>query len=172
MIRNKYLLLTLILSTLLMSQSSIASDSTSKKKRMFSEGNISILCGMIKSFDKENIAKQMDKLIKQGGITKEQWNNKYAFTVNCLGNYPIVYAVKHDLEDFITLAEYGVSLNHPFRDDDQNVTTLKDYLRDKIKTTKGSQKLKFVKMFKYLRKNGGKGCKQMPELKCTATYIK
>ena len=134
MLRNKYLLLTLILSTLLMSQSSIASDSTSKKKRMFSEENIVTLCIRIKNFKTTDLVGAMDDLIKEAGITKEQWNNKYAFTVNCLGNYPIVYAVKHDLEDFITLAEYGISLEYPFRDDDQNVTTLKDYVLDKYKT--------------------------------------
>lgn len=164
--RNKYLLLSLILSAILMAENSMA------EKRLFSDGNISILCGMIKSFDKENITDQMDVLIKQGDITKEQWNTKYAFKINCLGSYPIVYSLSHGLEDFMAIADYGVSLNHPFKDDDDNVTTLKDYVRHKIKTTKGSEKTKFVRIFKYIRKNGGKGCKQMPELKCTATYIK
>ena len=162
----KSLLLILALSTLLVAEE------VSAEKRIFSQGNISIFCAMIKSLDKEDIAGQMDVLIKQGGITKEQWNTKYAFSVNCLGAFPIVYALSKDLEKFKVLADYGVSLDYPFKDDERNITTLKDYVRHKIKIVDSSDKSKFKRIYKILRDKGAKGCKQQPELKCTATYIK
>lgn len=153
-----------------MAESSMADESKSKKKKMFSDGNVSILCTMIKSFEKRNIAAQMDALIKQGGITKEQWNKKYAFSISCLGSSPIVYTLDNDLEDFIALADYGISLEYPFRDDDDNVTTLKDYVLNKFKTLPADKRSKWKKIYKILHNKGAKGCADMPEIKCTATY--
>ena len=169
--RNRYLFLTAILSTLLIAESSMAYDASSKKKRMFSVEHVSVLCSMIKSFDKRDITGQMDILIKEGGITKEQWNTKYAFEVNCMGSYPIVFTLENELEDFIALADYGVSLNHPFKDDDRNVTTLKDYVLHKFKTLPVNKRSKWKKIYKILHRKGAKDCSEQPELKCTATYL-
>lgn len=73
-------------------------------------------------------------------------------------------------KDFKALADYGVNLNYPFEDDDDNISTVNDYVLHKIKTSKGSYKVKFKKIFKILRQKKAKSCNDQPELKCTATY--
>lgn len=167
---SRYVLLIVSILSLTTAQV-LAEDSSRGKERMFSRGNVSLLCDLIKSSEKQSLAYQMDVLVKEGGITKEQWNTKYAFEVTCLGSYPIVFTLGNELEDFIALADYGVSLDHPFRDDDDNVTTLKDYVLHKFKTLPVNKRSKWKKIYKILHRKGAKGCSEQPELKCTATYL-
>ena len=46
------------------------------------------------------------------------------------------FSLPKDFEDFKAFADYGVSLEHPFSDDDNNVTTLRDYVLHKFKIRK------------------------------------
>ena len=162
----KPLLLIFTLSTLLIAGEAAA------EQRMFSKTDVQNLCSTIKGVKHHNIANRMERLIKKAGITKEQWNKHYAFEVTCLGNSPLFYSLGHELEDLRALAEYGVDLNHSILDSDGNISTVKDYIRYKVKTVGSDQRSKYKRMYKIIRDKGAKGCKEQRNLKCTATYIK
>ena len=168
---NISLLMTLILSTLLTAESSLAYDSFSNKKRMFSDSDTINLCETMKVKGSNRHARYMDILIEKSGITKEQWNKHYAFTVYCTGNMPLFYALKWQLEDFKNLADYGVDLNHFIEDEDGDVSTVKDYVKYKFRSVPKNERSKWRKIYKVIKSKGAKGCKEQPELKCTAPYI-
>ena len=140
------------------------------KERMFAHMDVQEFCSEIKGRYPDNLAMHMDGLIKKAGITKEQWNKKYAFKVYCLGATPLSYSLTKDVEDFRELADYGVDLNHPFVDEDGNISTVKDYALHKRKTTKSSIRAKWMRILKIIKKKKAKSCNEQPDLHCTATY--
>ena len=160
-----------ILSFTLMTLLFAATYSVQAKERMFSHSDVQNFCSAIKGDYTEYLAGEMDDLIKKAGITKEQWNNHYAFKVYCLGATPMSYSLTKDFKDFKALADYGVNLNYPFVDVDGNISTVKDYALHKFKTTKSSERAYWLQVLKIIKKKKAKGCNEQPELKCTATYL-
>ena len=142
-----------------------------KKKRLFSRNDILNLCETMKVKKSKRHAKYMDILIKNAGITKEQWNKKYFFEISCVGGTPLYYALRWQFEDFKLLADYGIDLNHAFKDDLGDISTVMDYVKYKYKNAKKGRRVKWRKVYNVLRAKGAKDCKQQPELKCTAIYL-
>ncbi len=142
-----------------------------KKKRMFSRNDVLNLCETMKVDNSQRHGKYMDILIKNAGITKEQWNKHYFFKVKCVGSTPLYYALRWDLDDFVQLANYGIDLNHAFKDDDGNISTVKDYIRYKYKIAHPTRRKKWRKIYTILKEKGAKSCKELPSLNCTSTYL-
>jgi len=162
-------LTTLILVITLSISPSLAS---AKDAGKFSRGNIVSLCGVIKTDQIKLIHEKMDNLIKEGGVTKESFNKHYVFTIACTKRVPLHYAANKGYEQFLKFAEYGVDLEHSFKDLDDHITTLKDHAKYKAQTTKGNERLEWRKIFFYLKKNKVKGCQEQPQLNCSPKYYK
>jgi len=127
------------------------------------------LCGSIKGRSgKEVIHERMDIVRKEAGVTKEDWNKHYAFKVYCSGAVLLHYALTSDLEDFQALTEYGIDLNHFFKDGSEKITTTKDLAIQKYKdqSLSGRERVKWKKVIRYVRKHKIKGCKDMPLIPC------
>lgn len=134
-------------------------------KIKFSNGEIQNLCTAIKSGAVKDIPLIMDLLINKAGISKEQWNTNYVFKVRCSEVTPLFYSLQFPAKTFKTLADYGVDLNHPIIDDQGNVSTVKDYVRFKAKTL-----IKYKNIYEIIKKKKAKGCNDLPDIKCTASY--
>jgi len=146
--------------------------SSAKMEGKFSMNNISGLCSVINGRHLDQIYNKMDNLIKEGDITKEEFNNHYIFKISCTGRAPLQFASSKGYEYFLKFAEYGVDLKHSFKDIDDHITTIKDYAKYQYKHTKGQEKSNWRRIYVYLRKNKIKGCKEQPQLNCSPKYYK
>lgn len=134
-------------------------------KITFSNNDIQNLCAAIKSGAVKEIPLYMDILIKKAGVSKEKWNTDYIFKVGCSGVSPLFYSLQYPAKTFKALADYGVDLNHPITDDQGNVSTIKDYVRFKAKTL-----IKYKNIYEIIKKKKVKGCNDLPDINCTASY--
>lgn len=134
-------------------------------KNKFSDIDVQNLCSAIKSELVKDIPRHMDTLINKAGISKEQWNTKYVYKVDCSGVSPLFYSLQHSAKTFKAFVDYGIDLNHPIIDDKGNVSTVKDYVRYKAKTL-----VKYIHIYEIIKKKKAKGCNDLPELNCTANY--
>ena len=141
-------------------------------KRMFARGDIINLCESMRMKKSDDLVELMEVLIEKADITKEQWNKYYAFKVYCTGDTPLFYSLRWELEDFQTLADYGVDLNHPIKDYDGKISTVKDYVVYKFKTVPKKERSKWRKISRVIKTKGAKNCAEQPELECTAKYLK
>lgn len=157
----------LALSLVLFLVLSVAATPARAEKQRFSNARVLELCAAINGQVRESLPMRMNNLIQEGGITKEAWNNHYAFKVYCIGQTPLEYVVDRlEYEDFKVLADFGIDLNHPITDDEGNISTPWDYAFHKFKTIDGKERLKWKYIAQYLKKKKAKGCADMPKLPC------
>jgi len=107
----------------------------------------------------------MDVLVNKAGITKQKWNTRYVFKIDCSGTSPLFYSLQAPAKTFKALADYGIDLNHPIIDEDGNVSTVKDYVRYKARTL-----IKYKNIYEIIKAKKAKGCNDLPDIKCTAAY--
>jgi len=169
------LLLILILS--LASFQLMASDKAQNQyaEKDFDRAAVYDLCAAIKGKrGKEVIHEKIDAVRNMAGVSKEDWNKHYAFKVTCSGAVLLTYALTSQFEDFQALVDYGIDLNHYIKVGSKDITTTKDLADHKYsdRSLPRKERMKWGKILKYARKHKLKDCKEQPELKCTATYLK
>jgi hypothetical protein len=126
---------------------------------------------MITGHGPELMERNIAKLVKEGGITKEHFIKEEIFNINCDGADPIGYALTNRKRNVEKLMELGVDFNRKIKDQLGRTATFKDYVIHKLKTAPANERSKWFAWAKMIKKTGKyKSCREQG-LECTAPYL-